>query len=66
MQVNFSSIFIIDHYINNCHLTHCYYMCRFTKEKKTDIKQKVEQMGGIYSTAFHDGVTHLVAEVSDA
>jgi hypothetical protein len=41
-------------------------MCRFTKEKKTDIKQKVEQMGGIYSTAFHDGVTHLVAEASDA
>ena len=32
----------------------------FTKEKKNELQLKVERMGGIYSNAFHDGVTHLV------
>ena len=36
----------------------------FGKEKKKEVQQKVERMGGIYSNAFHDAVTHLVAEVS--
>ena len=36
----------------------------FGKEKKKEVQLKVERMGGIYSNAFHDAVTHLVAEVS--
>jgi hypothetical protein len=36
---------------------------RLTKEKKADVKLKVERMAGIYSNAFHEGVTHLIAEV---
>ena len=32
----------------------------FSKDKKEEIQMKVERMGGIYSNAFHDGVTHLV------
>ncbi len=32
----------------------------FAKERKVDLQSKVEQMGGIYSNSFHDGVTHLV------
>lgn len=35
----------------------------FEKENKTKIQKLVEQMGGIYANAFHDGVTHLVADV---
>ena len=34
-----------------------------SKEGKADVKTKVERMGGIYSNAFHDGVTHLVADI---
>lgn len=36
----------------------------FSREKKDQIKKEVEFMAGIYSNAFHDGVTHLVAAVS--
>jgi len=36
----------------------------FPREKKDQIKREVELMAGIYSNAFHDGVTHLVAAVS--
>ena len=32
----------------------------FSRDKKEEIQMKVERMGGIYSNAFHDGVTHLV------
>ena len=33
------------------------------KEDKTEIQRKIERMAGIYSNSFHEGVTHLVAEV---
>ena len=36
----------------------------FGKDEKKDLQTKVERMGGIYSNAFHDAVTHLVADVS--
>ena len=36
----------------------------FGKEAKKDIQSKVEKMGGIYSNAFTDSVTHVVADVS--
>ena len=40
------------------------FLCnRFTKERKQEIKTRVERMGGVYSNVFHDAVTHLVAEV---
>ena len=32
----------------------------FPKDRKNEIQTMVERMGGIYSNAFHDGVTHLV------
>ena len=35
----------------------------YEKEEKAEIQKKVEMMGGIYSNAFHDGVTHLVTKV---
>ena len=35
----------------------------FDKDKKNDIQKLIERMAGIYSNAFHDGVTHLVAAV---
>ena len=36
----------------------------FDKEVKSQLQIKVEKMGGIYSNAFHDGVTHLVAHMA--
>ncbi len=36
----------------------------FDKVTKDLVKLRVERMGGIYENAFHDGVTHLVAEAS--
>ena len=36
----------------------------FSKDQKNELQQKVERMGGIYSNAFHDGVTHLVCFLS--
>ena len=33
------------------------------KDEKKEIQSKIERMGGIYSNAFHDGVTHLIARV---
>ena len=35
----------------------------FTKEQKTELQVKVERMGGIYSNAFHDGVTHIICSL---
>ena len=35
-----------------------------SKEEKEALKLKIERMGGIYANAFHEGVTHLVADVS--
>lgn len=35
-----------------------------SKEKKNEIQQKIERMGGIYSNAFHDGVTHLICSLA--
>ncbi len=35
----------------------------FERERKARLQLQVERMGGIYANAFHDGVTHLVAEV---
>ena len=35
------------------------------KEDKTEIQKKIERMAGIYSNSFHEGVTHLVAEVGN-
>ena len=35
----------------------------FEKEEKVALQRAVERMAGVYSNAFHDGVTHLVAAV---
>lgn len=35
----------------------------FSREKKSELQLRIERMGGIYANAFHDGVTHLIAEV---
>lgn len=35
----------------------------FNKDRKAELQLTVERMGGIYSNAFHDGVTHLVASM---
>lgn len=36
----------------------------FTKEDKSQLQRSIERMGGIYANSFHEGVTHLVADVS--
>ena len=36
----------------------------FEKEAKARLQKKIESMAGVYANAFHDGVTHLVAEVN--
>ena len=33
------------------------------KDKKNELQQKVERMGGIYANSFHDGVTHLICSL---
>ena len=53
----------VGHHFFSCSWLFQHFLFRFTKEKKLDIKTKIERMGGIYSNAFHDGVSHLVAEV---
>lgn len=36
----------------------------FSRDQKATIQLKVERMGGVYANVLHEGVTHLVCEVS--